>query len=188
MAHPRAGAGAGGTAAGPRLLPHRASAVHTDERLVRADHGASEPGHFRGGKISFDYPAKSRRRYCRGLVDEESFSVVRALLKRRGGTDRLIEYWEGRRWHQVEGSELNEHLHAVSGHPITTKDFRTWHATVLTAVALAVCVEASESSEAARKRPSSRGVREVANYLGNTPAVCRASYINPRLFELFDEG
>ncbi|PVD02131.1 hypothetical protein DBP19_00055 [Streptomyces sp. CS090A] len=125
---------------------------------------------------------------ARGLVDEESFSVVRALLRRRGGTDRLIEYWEGRRWHQVEGGELNEHLHAVSGHPITTKDFRTWHATVLTAVALAVSVEASESSEAARKRPSSRAVREVANYLGNTPAVCRASYINPRLFELFDEG
>ncbi|MFD3849370.1 DNA topoisomerase IB [Streptomyces microflavus] len=142
----------------------------------------------RSGEIGFDYPAKSGRQYCRELVDDESFTVVQALLRRQGGTDQLIEYWEGRRWHQVEGSDLNEHLHTLSGHCITTKDFRTWHATVLAAVALAVSAEAAKNSKAARKRAASRAVREVANYLGNTPAVCRASYINPRLFELFDEG
>ncbi|MFH9118583.1 DNA topoisomerase IB [Streptomyces globisporus] len=142
----------------------------------------------RGGEISFDYPAKSGRQYCRELVDDESFAVVRALLRRQGGSDRLMEYWEGRHWHPVEGNDLNAHLHNLSGHPITTKDFRTWHATVLAAVALAVSVQAAGTSKAARQRAASRAVREVANYLGNTPAVCRASYINPRLFELFDEG
>ncbi|TYR63192.1 DNA topoisomerase IB [Streptomyces parvus] len=142
----------------------------------------------RGGEIGFDCPAKSGRQYCRELVDDESFTVVRALLRRQGGTDRLLEYWEGRRWHQVEGSDLNEHLQSLSGHPITTKDFRTWHATVLAAVALAVSAGAAKTSKAARRRAASRAVREVANYLGNTPAVCRASYINPRVFELFEEG
>jgi DNA topoisomerase-1 len=142
----------------------------------------------RGGKIGFDYPAKSGKQYCRELVDDESYAAVRALLRRRGGGVRLLEYWKGGAWNEVTGSDLNQHLHDLSGRAITTKDFRTWHATVLAAVALAVSRNAAETSKTARTRAASRAVREVADYLGNTPAVCRASYINPRLFELFDEG
>ncbi|MEV4331714.1 DNA topoisomerase IB [Streptomyces sp. NPDC049597] len=142
----------------------------------------------RGGEIGFDYPAKSGRRYCRELVDEESFTAVRALLRRGGGGDRLLAYWEDRMWHDVSGDELNRHLHRLAGRPLTSKDFRTWHATVLAAVALGVSAPAARTSQAARRRATSRAVREVADYLGNTPAVCRSSYINPRLFELYDEG
>ncbi|MFF3030924.1 hypothetical protein ACFVS7_07925 [Streptomyces rubiginosohelvolus] len=113
----------------------------------------------RSGEIGFDYPAKSGRQYSRELVDEESDTVAQALLRRQGGTDRLIEYGEGRRWHQVEGSDLNEHLHTLSGRSITTKGFRTWHATVLAAVALAVSAEVAKDSNGS---PQARGLTRRA--------------------------
>ena len=70
---------------------------------------------------------------------------------------------------------------------MSAKDFRTWHATVLMAVGLAVSTQAP-TSESARKRAVSRVVTEVAEYLGNTPAVCRSSYIDPRVIDLYDDG
>jgi DNA topoisomerase IB len=76
----------------------------------------------------------------------------------------------------------------VTGGDFTAKDFRTWNATVLAAVALGVSGEAATGSKTARKRAAARAVKEVAGYLGNTPAVCRASYIDPRVFDRFDAG
>jgi DNA topoisomerase I len=75
----------------------------------------------------------------------------------------------------------------VMGAEVSAKDFRTWHATVLTAVGLAVSTQAP-TSESARKRAVTRVVKEVAEYLGNTPAVCRSSYIDPRVIDLYDDG
>ena len=72
----------------------------------------------------------------------------------------------------------------VTGGDFSAKDFRTWNATVLAAVALAVSGQAS-AGQTARKRAETRAVKEVAHYLGNTPAVCRASYIDPRVFDRF---
>jgi DNA topoisomerase IB len=69
----------------------------------------------------------------------------------------------------------------------SVKDFRTWHATVLAAVGLAVS-EGADTSESARKRAVARVVQEVAAYLGNTPAVARASYIDPRIISLYERG
>ncbi|GHH37064.1 DNA topoisomerase IB [Streptomyces candidus] len=142
----------------------------------------------RRGGVVFTYAAKSGTRYCRAIDDAEACAALRALLRRRGGDERLFAYWESRRWHPVNAGDLNEHLRGLAGLDVTCKDFRTWHATVLAAVALAVSAPVAGASQAARKRACARAVREVAGYLGNTPAVCRSSYINPRLFELFDEG
>ncbi|GGX77274.1 DNA topoisomerase IB [Streptomyces minutiscleroticus] len=140
------------------------------------------------GELSFDYPAKHGKQQSRALVDEAAFATVRALVRRRGGGDRLFEYWEGQRWHEVHSEDLNDCLRRLSGVEITAKDFRTWHATVLAAVGLAVSARMAGESQAARKRAVARVVREVSHYLGNTPAVCRASYINPKVVELFEEG
>ena len=74
------------------------------------------------------------------------------------------------------------------GLDVSAKDFRTWHATVPAAVALAVSTHAARSSRTARKRAVVRAVKEVSGYLGNAPAFCRASYINPRVIELYEEG
>jgi DNA topoisomerase-1 len=140
------------------------------------------------GEVTFDFPAKGGNRRVQAVADPLTCSAVTALRRRRGGGERLFAYWAGKDWHDVHSDDLNACLKELSGLDISAKDFRTWHATVLAAVALAVSVRVARDSEAARKRAVSRAVREVAHYLGNTPAVCRASYINPRVVELYERG
>jgi DNA topoisomerase IB len=112
--------------------------------------------------------------------------VVRSLKRRRAGGEKLLAYRTGQRWHNVTAADINDYIREVSGGEYTAKDFRTWHATVLAAVGLAVSERAA--GEAARKRAVVRVVREVAGYLGNTPAVARASYIDPRVISLYENG
>ena len=138
-----------------------------------------------GGLMVFDYPAKSGQRRHQGVLDERACTIVRALKRRRGGGDGLLAYKEGRRWRDVRSEEINEYLKEATGGDHSAKDFRTWNATALAAVALAVSGE-SARTRTARKRAVRRAVDEVAVYLGNTPAVCRASYIDPRVFDAFD--
>jgi DNA topoisomerase-1 len=113
-------------------------------------------------------------------------AVVAALKRRRGGGEQLLTYRRGSTWVPVRSSDINEHLRELAGIEVTAKDFRTWSATVLASVGLAV--SADRSSVSARKRAVTRVVHEVSHYLGNTPAVCRSSYIDPRVIELFEEG
>ena len=113
--------------------------------------------------------------------------MVRSLKRRRDSGNGLLAYRSGPRWHDVTAADINDYLREVSGKDFTAKDFRTWHATVLAAVGLAVS-ERAVDSEHARKRAIARVVREVSDYLGNTPAVARASYIDPRVIELYEEG
>ncbi|MBL1084463.1 DNA topoisomerase IB [Streptomyces actinomycinicus] len=140
------------------------------------------------GEITFSYPAKGGTESVRALVDEQARTVARALLRRERGGDRFLAYWERAAWHDLHGDDLNEALRRLSGTDVTAKDFRTWHATVLACVAVAVGTRAARATETARRRQIARAVREVSHYLGNTPAVCRTSYIDPRVFELFEEG
>ena len=86
----------------------------------------------------------------------------------------------------MKSADINAYVKEAAGGDFSAKDFRTWSGTVLAAVALAV----SGMARARRPRASAprRAVKEVAHYLGNTPAVCRASYIDPRVFDRFDGG
>lgn len=147
-----------------------------------------EHAECRRGEVCLGFPAKSGRQLHRTLVDDAAYAVVRALLRRREPGERLFAYWERGAWHDVRAEDLNDYLRVRSGRDITAKDFRTWHATVLAAVALAVSQRASDGSVTARSRAVTRAVREVADYLGNTPAVCRASYIDPVVIEHFENG
>jgi DNA topoisomerase IB len=140
------------------------------------------------GEIAFSYPAKGGTERVRALVDGQAHAVVRALLRRPRGGERLFVYRDGGAWHDLHGADLNEALRRLSGTDITAKDFRTWHATVLAAVGVAVTTGRARSTPAARRRQIARTVREVSHYLGNTPAVCRSSYIDPKVFERFEEG
>ncbi|MEZ7154049.1 DNA topoisomerase IB [Streptomyces sp. MAD19A] len=141
----------------------------------------------RAGAVLFSYTGKHGKEVIRAVADPAACRSLTALLSRRGGGDRLLAYWEGRAWHDVSNADVNGYLKELAGLEVTAKDFRTWHATVMAAVALAVS-EPAARSETARKRAVARAAREVSGYLGNTPAVCRASYINPRVVELFEEG
>jgi DNA topoisomerase IB len=114
--------------------------------------------------------------------------VVKALKTRRGGGEELLGWREGRRWVDVKSRDVNEYVKQAAGGEFSAKDFRTWSATVLAAVALSVSGVAAGGSKTARKRAKTRAIKETARYLGNTPAVCRASYIDPRVFDRFDGG
>jgi DNA topoisomerase I len=139
-----------------------------------------------GGTVRFDYRSKGGRRRVQSIVDGDVFRVVEALVRRRTG-DELLAYRSGRLWVDVTSDDINAYIKDVTADGFSAKDFRTWNATVLAAVALAVSGEA-QGSKTARTRAISRAVGEVAHYLGNTPAVCRASYIDPRVFDRFRDG
>jgi DNA topoisomerase I len=139
------------------------------------------------GVMVFDYPAKSGQRRRQGMFDEQLAPVVARLKRRRGGGSDLLAYKERGRWHDLRSEDINAYLKDATGGDYSAKDFRTWNATALAAVALAVS-GASAATPTARKRAVNRAVTEVAGYLGNTPAVCRASYIDPRVIDAFDGG
>jgi DNA topoisomerase IB len=137
--------------------------------------------------LVFDYVAKSGKRRLQSIVDPDVYRLVAELKGRRGGGPELLAYRDGRRWRDVRSSDINEHVKELAQGDFSAKDFRTWNATVLAAVALAVSGRAA-ASPTARKRAKARAVQEVSFYLGNTPAVCRASYIDPRVFDSFARG
>jgi DNA topoisomerase IB len=140
-----------------------------------------------GDTMVFDYVAKSGKRQIRSVVDPLGIDVVARLKRRRGGGDELLAFKDGRAWYDIRSGDINEYIKEVTGAGYSAKDFRTWNATVLAAVALAVSGEVA-ATKTGRKRAISRAVKEVAHYLGNTPAVCRASYIDPRVFDAYEGG
>lgn len=141
---------------------------------------------LRNGSLVFDYPAKSGVRRVHAIADEASREVVAALKKRRGGGEELLAYRNGRKWCDVRSEDINDYIKEHLGADHSAKDFRTWNATVLAAVNLAVAGEAS--SPTARKRVIKACVKDVAEMLGNTPAVARRSYIDPRVFDRYLSG
>jgi DNA topoisomerase I len=138
--------------------------------------------------ITFDYEAKGSQRRRQRVIDEQAAAVVEELLRRRGGGQELLAYKEGRPWRDVRSQDINAYLKEASGDGFSAKDFRTWNATVLAAIALAVSGPVAGQSKTSRKRAVRRAIEEVSHHLGNTPAVCRASYIDPRVFDRFDGG
>ena len=135
----------------------------------------------------FDYMAKSGKRRIQGVVDPAAFEVVAALKRRRGGGDELLAFKNGRSWADVRSPDINEYLKDATGDDFSAKDFRTWAATMLAAIGLAVSGEVA-ATKTGRKRAVVRAVKEVSHYLGNTPAVCRASYIDPRVIDAYNGG
>ena len=139
-----------------------------------------------GDEVLFDYVAKGGQRRLWSTVDPSVREVVAVLKQRRSGGPELLAYKDGRKWVDIKSVDINDYIREIADEDFTAKDFRTWNATVLAAVALAVSTEAN--TKTARKRAISRAVKEVAHYLGNTPAVSRSSYIDPRVFDRYLSG
>jgi DNA topoisomerase I len=137
--------------------------------------------------ITFEYAAKSGKRQVRSVVDPDVQKVVTELKKRRGGGPELLAYEVDGAWFDVKSTDINAYIKEATGGDFSAKDFRTWSGTVLAAVALAVSGPMA-TSKTGRKRAITRAVKEVAHYLGNTPAVARASYIDPRVFDRYCGG
>ncbi|HEY5316717.1 MAG TPA: DNA topoisomerase IB [Solirubrobacteraceae bacterium] len=137
-------------------------------------------------QLVFDYQAKGGRRRVQAIADPAVRDVVAELKRRRGGGERLLAFREGRRWVELRSEDLNDRIKELTGGDFSAKDFRTWNATVLASVAVATL--GADGSQGTRKRAVNAAVKAVAAYLGNTPAVCRASYIDPRVFDRFRGG
>jgi DNA topoisomerase IB len=139
------------------------------------------------GRAIFDYIAKEGVRRVHAVADPSCVEIVGALKRRRGGGDHLLAFREGRAWHQVHAPLINAHLKSLIGDSFSAKNFRTWNGTLLAAVALARC-EADCATERGRRKAIGQATSEVSQVLGNTPAVARGSYIDPRVFDRFLSG
>ena len=140
-----------------------------------------------GDEIRFDFAAKSGQRRIQSIRDPALARLTSALLRRKGGGRELLAFRDGKTWRDVRSEDINAYLKDLADEEISAKDFRTWHATVLT-TALLAAEEQGLTSVTSRKRVVSTIVKEVAEALGNTPAVCRASYIDPRVIDRFLDG
>jgi DNA topoisomerase-1 len=147
------------------------------------------------GAVRFSYPAKGGAWRELEVPDLQVRTVVRGLLTRTPRSPKLFAYRNGSSWSDVRSKDINEYLGEISGIDISAKDFRTWQGTVLAAAVLGADEQvaargkvAAKRSTTARKRAIRKAMQEVAEYLGNTPAVARASYVDPRVVDLFLDG
>lgn len=138
------------------------------------------------GELFFDFPAKSGQRRVQSVRDAAVLRAVEAMRRRRGGPADLLVYRDRGGWHDVRSTDVNDYIQEQIGEAFSAKDFRTWHGTVLAAVELAAAPK--PKSRGGAERTIRTAIERVAETLGNTPAVCRASYVDPRVFDRFREG
>jgi DNA topoisomerase-1 len=139
------------------------------------------------GEAVFDYLAKAGVHRVQAIQDPPAVAVVSALRRRRSGPEQLLAYKDSGRWRGVRSEQINDYLKAVIGEQYSAKDFRTWNASVLAAVAVAADGRQART-QAARRRVINGAVRGVSTVLGNTPTVARSSYIDPRVFDRYLSG
>jgi DNA topoisomerase IB len=137
--------------------------------------------------LVFEFTGKSGIDHRIEVDDEPSRQAIETMRRRRDRSPRLLAFREGRRWVELDASTVNEYLRERTGEDLTAKDFRTWHATVLAAAALAQSEEPGDT-KASRKRAVKKAIEEVSEFLGNTPAIARASYVDPRVVDLYEDG
>ncbi|WP_433221801.1 DNA topoisomerase IB [Dactylosporangium sp. CS-047395] len=143
------------------------------------------PDHLRctGGCVLLEFTGKSGIEHERRVEDGEICTVLRDLRRRRHGESRLFAYWDpaARRWREVTAAAINTYLRDIGGQDMSAKDFRTWHGTVAAAKALAE--QGPQPTETKRRKAVAEAMRDVADLLGNTPTVARASYVDPRIID-----
>jgi DNA topoisomerase-1 len=139
----------------------------------------------RGNRVAFSFRGKHKVQVRTQLVDSELAEAIRDLLKLPGGR-RLLRYEEEGAVHNLHSRRLNEYIREFMGEEFSAKDFRTWGGTLLAAIAFAERGVPETETEA--KRNAAAVMRSVAERLGNTPAVTRASYVSPAVVEQYLDG
>jgi DNA topoisomerase IB len=149
----------------------------------------------RGEAREFSFVGKSGVEHHILVHDPQVVSVLDTLSTRRRPEDRLLAVKVDRRWVPVQPSDINDHIRDLFGLEVTAKDFRTWHATVNVATALGESVLAEEggrarpaTSKTAKAKRVRAAVVGASELLGNTPTVCRSSYVDPRVIDLYEGG
>jgi DNA topoisomerase I len=133
--------------------------------------------------VAFDYIAKEGKRRTITVTDDAVRSVVRALVRSDSTSDALFSFQDGGTWRPLRSHGVSTYIATRAGGHFTAKEFRTWNATVLMALLLANADPAPTSRS--RTTTITAAVRGVADWLGDTPTVARASYIDPRLISRY---
>jgi DNA topoisomerase I len=139
----------------------------------------------RGHRISLNFRSKHKVWVRTAVVDAELADAIKELLELKGRS-RLFRYENDGELFNLTDRHLNEYIQTYMGDEFTAKDFRTWGGTLLAAIGLAE--HGDPETETAGKRVVTAVCRSVAEKLGNTPAVCRASYISPAVIEQYMDG
>ena len=140
----------------------------------------------RGGQLIFDFVGKSYIKHRKVLVDEELAALMKEL-KQLGGVRKLFHYVDDEgKTRPIKPADINAYIKAATQPEFSSKDFRTWGGTLLAAIALAEIGKSEDEREL--KRNVVRAVKNVAEQLGNTPAVCRSSYIHPSVLSSYEAG
>lgn len=142
----------------------------------------------RGAGLDFDFVGKSGVEHRVRIDDPATVASLEVMRRRRAPAEEELLAWKERgRWHDLTATHVNDYVRDSTGMDATAKDFRTWHATVLAAAALASSEEPGDT-RASRKRAEVAAMKEVAEFLGNSPALARSSYVDPRVVDLYEEG
>ncbi len=140
----------------------------------------------RRGAVAFDFPAKSGVRRTLEIEDPAVVKATRSLLKRDCPSTRFLVSRSASGWKELHADDLNAKFKELVGDDYTIKDLRTWHGTVLAAAAF---VDADPpDSKRVIKRVEAAVMKEVSEGLGNTPAVARSSYVDPRVVTGYEKG
>ena len=140
-----------------------------------------------GDRVSFDYPAKGGIRRQVAITDHLMAVAIRALRRAsKPGSDRLLIYRAGSEYRELHADDVNVRFKELAGDDCSAKDLRTWHATVLAAAGLGTAEV--PDSERQRRKVVTQVMKDVAVALGNTPAVARSSYVDPRVISAYEDG
>ncbi len=137
--------------------------------------------------LVFAFTGKSGVEHEIRIDDAVVIEAIEIMRRRRGGDDRLLSYKNGQGWRSLLPDLVNDYVRTSTGLEATAKDFRTWHATVLAAAALAQTSEPGQT-QASQKRAVAAAMKEVSQFLGNTPALAKSSYVDPRVVDAYRRG
>ncbi|MCC9144194.1 MULTISPECIES: DNA topoisomerase IB [unclassified Arthrobacter] len=140
-----------------------------------------------GTEVRFDFPGKSGQEWHTSIKDADLAAAIDPMLRRPGADTALAYLGVDGAWHSVDAAQLNAFLKEVTGGDFSAKDFRTWQATVVAAMSLARLAPSAVTTRAKQKAVAATA-RDVAEHLGNTPAIARKSYIDPRVVDRFFDG
>jgi DNA topoisomerase I len=141
----------------------------------------------KGDLVEFDFPGKSGVRHVRQIKDRQVAKVVKSLLKHPAPEVFAFQNGNGE-FVDVKRHHITEYIREVMGEKFSAKDFRTWAGTLVCACALARAGTENVEKKTARQRKVVAAIKETADALGNTPAVCRSSYICPEIISNFETG
>lgn len=140
----------------------------------------------KNGKLVFSFVGKHHIAHRKVLVDEELANLMRDL-KSLGGARKLFHYLDANnKPHAVKPSDINNYLKTATAAEFSAKDFRTWGGTLLAAVELSE-IGAADNDKTLKKNIV-KAIKKVAEQLGNTPTVCRSSYIHPTVLKSYEKG